>query len=103
MTKLKCSVCSCASNKDDYCCRPCIDVSGVGACCCSETNCSSYSEKSGGMSNSMNEYTNVNSTLDIKCTAEKCVHYDNGKCHSGLVNIVQGSNGTECASFQEKA
>ncbi len=101
MTKLKCNICDCASNKNNLCCRPYIDVGGTNACLCCETCCDSYVPKSNSPTNS-SDYSSPNAALEINCKAKNCVHNQSGKCHAGLVNIENGSNGIECASFVEK-
>ncbi|MEF9983613.1 MAG: DUF1540 domain-containing protein [Oscillospiraceae bacterium] len=101
MTKLNCNVCDCASNKENHCCRPSIDVEGTNACSCCETTCHSYEPNPSGATNSTS-FSNVNSTLDVSCHAQTCVHNNSGKCKAGSISIAQGTNGTECASFQSK-
>ena len=102
MTRLKCSVYECASNKNNLCCRPFIDIGGTNACKCEETCCDSYIPKSNSATNS-NDFTSPNAALEINCKAANCIHNQSGKCHAGLVNISTGADGVECASFQEKS
>ena len=102
MTRLKCNISDCVSNKDNLCCRPYIDVGGTNACSCGETCCDSYMKKTGNATNSA-DFSSPNAALEINCKAQNCVHNKSGKCHAGLVNISNGSNGTECASFKEKS
>ena len=46
-TDIQCDVCSCSYNKDCKCTAPSVDISGVSACTCKDTQCSTYDSKKG--------------------------------------------------------
>lgn len=103
MTQLKCNVATCASNKDNCCCRPAIKVQGRSAHECCDTRCESFTNKNHECSNSTH-FCECNTSLEVKCTAEKCVYNERGTCQAQDITIdgngAQIMSETECASFR---
>lgn len=101
MTKLVCSVDTCAHNSDHYCCKGKIQIEGERAEMASSTCCASFDEKKQGCKNS----TEIpDETLDVSCAAVKCMYNKNEMCHAGKIGIA-GSGArkmdqTECATFR---
>ncbi|MCI8326894.1 MAG: DUF1540 domain-containing protein [Lachnospiraceae bacterium] len=101
MTKLECSVKSCAYNEEPYCCKGDITVGGSEAKNTSETCCSSFQEKTRDCA--CNSVGQKSEDIEINCKAEKCVHNENCKCDANRIGIVGGvakeCKDTQCASF----
>ena len=104
MTQLKCNVATCASNKENCCCRPAIKVQGKSACKCCDTRCESFTNKTNECSNATH-FDNVNNSLEVKCTAENCVYNAGGACSAQDITIdghgAKEMSQTECASFRQ--
>ena len=70
MTKLVCSVDTCAHNSDHYCCKGKIQIEGERAEMASSTCCASFDEKKQGCKNS----TEIpDEALDVCTIKTKCV------------------------------
>lgn len=102
MTKLECHVTNCASNADDCCCRPDIQVDGACACGCEETCCASFQEKKESYGNAI-RHDVPNDALRIGCNAVNCVHNAAGECDADCICVEGCGAGcksqTECATF----
>ncbi len=101
MPELKCTVQTCAHNKNFYCNLDKIQVGGDKAKKAKETCCDSFVERKG------DSYSNVTGMAspksDIDCKAVECMYNTNCKCHAGKIS-VEGSSAckceqTECATF----
>lgn len=103
MTKLQCSVSSCANHKGDCCCRPDIRVGGSDACSCEETCCDSFRTKEEA-ANSVVRHDVPDENVDILCTAHNCSYNEDGCCHADHVSVggYQACNcgETECDTFR---
>jgi hypothetical protein len=102
MTKLVCSVSTCAHHCDNYCCKNSIDVDGKDASQKDSTCCASFQER--GKDCMKNASQTPNETMTISCDAEKCIHNENHVCKASKVGIA-GSGAkqkgqTECATFE---
>lgn len=110
MPELKCTVQTCAHNKQFLCDLEKIQVGGSNAKAALETCCDSFQErKSGEYSNSVSQsYGDVSGTASdrsaVDCKAKECMYNSDCECHAGKIS-VEGSNacqcqGTECATFK---
>lgn len=101
MTKLACSVDTCAYNDERMCCLKSIKVDGSKADTERDTCCSSFSRERQGCCNSSME---PNPEMRVACDAVNCVYNEEHVCSAGRINIAgSGANRmeeTECASFQ---
>ena len=100
MTRLKCSARNCMYNEDQLCSRNDIEIGGQNASRPNETQCESFQERRGSMTNSVGHACE---DTDVKCHATNCGFKENCKCHAEEIGIA-GSNActcgeTECASF----
>lgn len=113
MPELKCTVQTCAHNRNSYCGLERIQVGGNGASRAEETCCDSFQEKSAGVSNraaSAGAYTasagmagTASACSCVDCKAVQCQYNDNCQCTAGKIS-VEGSGAcrssqTECATF----
>lgn len=101
MTKLVCSVDTCAHNSDHYCCKNQIQVEGERAEMSSSTYCADFADKKNGCCNSTER---PEESLEVCCDATKCMYNKSQKCHAAKIGIA-GSNAkkmdqTECATFR---
>ena len=101
MTELRCTVQTCAHNKNQYCSLNAITVGGSTAKHSTETSCDSFKERKGdSFSNSTGE---ASPTSNIHCKAEECKFNNQCKCHAGKINVegrnACSTNETECATF----
>ncbi len=101
MPELRCTVQTCAHNKEFYCDLDKIQVGGDKAKRATETCCDSFVERKG------DSYSNVagqaSPTSKIDCEAVDCMYNDECQCHAGKIS-VEGSSAcqckeTECATF----
>ncbi len=103
MTELKCSVIHCASNRDNHCCRPEIQVDGRHAQDSCDTYCGSFSVIRGGMTSAA-DYSHINHSMPISCTAELCVYNRERTCEANAIKVGgSGANTesqTECRTFR---
>ncbi len=104
MTALKCDVIHCASNRDNCCCRPEIQVDGKHAQDCCETCCASFSAiRNEAPRNDAADYSCPNCRVPIGCTAENCRHNRDGHCSASEVHMrsreATTEAQTECATF----
>lgn len=101
MPELKCTVQTCAHNKDFYCDLEKISVGGNNAKRPDETSCDSFEErKSATYSNAVHEASPIS---EIDCKAVECQYNKQSKCHAGKIS-VEGSKATTnsqtaCATF----
>lgn len=101
MPELKCTVQTCAHNKDFYCNLDKISVGGKDAKHPDQTCCDSFEErKSATYSNAVREASPVS---EIDCKAVECQYNKSNKCHAGKIS-VEGSQAatnsqTACATF----
>lgn len=106
MTKLTCYVTTCASNQNECCCRPQIQVQGRNACKCGETECQSFQKKGKGEMSNAVQYASANTDCTIKCTAEHCIYNSSGDCTASQITIdgngAETRNETNCKTFREK-
>jgi len=107
VTNLQCSVMNCASNKDNFCCRPSIQVNGPCACGSEQTSCSSFSDATSSAENSTG-YAMPNTSLEISCDAANCAYNQEDKCGADQISVSpEGENPdtaskTECSSFKNR-
>ena len=102
MPELKCTVQTCAHNKNYYCAHDKIVVGGDSAKQAEETCCDSFEEKrDGAYSNVAGEASPVSG---IDCKATDCEYNNSCKCHAGKISIEGGDacrcEQTECATFR---
>ena len=109
MTKLQCSVCDCANNSNNCCCRPDIDVCGKSACGQEQTACSSFEQKEKGTAENSQGCSIPNQHLDIRCEAENCVYNEAGNCNAESIEVSGSAGGnastqsdTQCRTFKMK-
>ena len=105
MTRLTCSVSTCASHCDGYCCQHSIKVGSPCATMPEETLCESFTHKGKGEVSNATQYSIPNQHLDVYCTAENCAHYGKGNhCTAKDVVISGGTvnsmDSTCCTAFQ---
>ncbi|MDD5952616.1 MAG: DUF1540 domain-containing protein [Oscillospiraceae bacterium] len=105
MTNLKCSVENCANYKEHRCCLPNIEVRGEESDSRYETCCASFVSKQEGVTNVV-RHDDPNTELEIRCTAEKCVHHCHGdQCDANCVCVgtysydTQRIGETQCETF----
>ncbi|MBE6830264.1 DUF1540 domain-containing protein [Clostridium sp. KNHs216] len=107
MTNLHCDVMTCANNRDNFCCRPEIQVSGRQAQDSEETCCSSFLDATDGAQNSVG-CSLPNTALDIYCEAENCRFNSNERCDANEISVQSGNaqphsqSATACASFENR-
>ena len=102
MPVLDCSVKSCFYNQENKCSLDSIKVEGRSADYSDDTACGNYRLRAG------EQMTNAccgskKNTLDVSCSANKCVFNEGSKCKAEHIGSA-GSNAdtmddTECASF----
>lgn len=109
MTKLHCDVTNCASNKNNYCCRPDIMVGGPNACASQQTYCANFvdAQKCGASAQNAVDQKAPNPSLDVHCEVTKCVYNQQKSCNANQIDIRTTSvnNGqvkTECATFESR-
>lgn len=100
MTKLQCSVNSCSSFSNGYCCRPSIHVNGPTASASSQTCCQSFTDNKNQMTSGV-QYNTPNQSLNISCDAHNCTYNQNNQCSASSVCISSNFSGTECTSFKQ--
>lgn len=107
MTDLKCSVTNCYYNKEKLCCLDSIKVDGTTAEVSDETACASFKDKQGNtFSNSCSCGSSPNHSINIECTAEKCVYNNACRCTASEID-VKGDKActcydTKCSTFKMK-
>lgn len=107
MTNLHCDVMTCANNRDSFCCRPEIQVSGRQARGSEETCCSSFLDATDSAQNAIG-CSLPNTALDIYCEAENCRFNLNERCGAHEISVQSGNvqphtqSATECASFENR-
>lgn len=106
MTKLGCSVTSCAYNQSQCCCLPKIQVHGTHAENSHETCCHSYCTKSDAAAqNSAFQFTVPDTSLEVACTARNCQYNENNRCHAEQIDIsgkgASCKTDTECTTFHD--
>lgn len=103
MAELCCKVTNCTYNKDKYCCKGDILVSGTNARESGATCCASFAQKK---SDNYNSATNHPSqVISIDCEAINCEYNSDYKCKAKKVDILGNgalnSAGTSCGTFKE--
>lgn len=110
MTELQCGVENCTYNTRLLCCLPQIEVGGPCACGSDQTYCSSFVDSKEAASNAT-AYDQPNPTLDVRCNAKNCVHYEeNDRCSAESIEVnlcapnstMQGEGQTMCNTFRMK-
>lgn len=101
MPELKCSVQTCAHNKNEYCALDTIEVGGEKAKYPEETCCHSFVERLGNPYSNSSAYASPQ--CSIYCKADNCMYNDHCRCDAGKIT-VKGSGAcqckdTECATF----
>ena len=101
MPDLRCTVQSCAHNRDFYCELDKIQVGGDRAKRAAETCCDSFVERKGeSYSNAARE---ASPKCSIDCEAVECMYNDECQCHAGKISVEGGGacqcKETECATF----
>lgn len=100
MPSLNCNACTCSHNKNQACCLNGIAVGGRAATKDSSTNCISFEENNGAMTNFSQEPV---LRMDIGCEAVNCVHNHSCTCQADQVSIngdyASNSQETQCSSF----
>ncbi len=105
MTKLECTVSTCASNRNNGCCREDIKVKGGCACRCNETRCGSFYEQD-GFASGIVPHESAEPETQVLCEVYSCFYHDNGVCSAERIT-VEGCNAgctkdTMCASFVKR-
>lgn len=103
MTKLNCSVTSCAYNDEKLCCLDNIKVEGTTADISDSTACASFEERrNSGYSNSYGS-REPRYRLSIECMAEKCVYNRAFRCSADHIDVAgdgaKDFDETRCATF----
>ncbi|QEY33611.1 DUF1540 domain-containing protein [Caproiciproducens galactitolivorans] len=107
MTYLSCDVMNCINNKDRYCCRPDIQVSGRSANDPRQTSCASFSDATDSAQNAVGTVL-PNTSLEIYCEAENCKYNHEERCSAEHINIDAESeiphsqSYTQCGTFESK-
>ena len=105
MAELTCSVNTCASHNDGYCCRNSIKIDGRSAMMKDQTFCGSFQEKNSGAVNAACGST-PNPHMEIRCSASHCTHNQSGHCSAENVTVSGGSatvmTDTTCDSFEAR-
>jgi hypothetical protein len=107
MTNLSCNVMNCANNKDQYCCRPEIQVGGQNANHSQQTCCASFSDATESTQNAVGCVL-PNTSLEISCEAGNCKYNNNDKCCADQISIngeeenPHSQSYTQCATFAKK-
>jgi len=106
MAELQCRVENCSYNKETYCCKGDIMVSGMNATCDRETCCDSFSQRREGHDSYSNSAYQPSKMISIDCDAVKCIYNASYKCVADHVDIkgcgAADSRETACATFAEK-
>ncbi|XOQ44808.1 MAG: DUF1540 domain-containing protein [Clostridium sp.] len=109
MTNLHCDVTNCASNKNNYCCRPDIMVGGPNANVSAQTYCANFVEAKncGTSGQNMIDQKSPNPSLNVHCEVTKCVYNEQRACNAKHIDIrtTRVNNGqvkTECATFESR-
>ncbi len=102
MPELKCTVETCAHNKQCCCELNRISVDGKKAMASRDTCCNSFKDQS--TSNQTSSQKSASLNADIACQATNCTYNTECVCHCTDVE-VQGSNAcscmdTQCGSFK---
>ena len=108
MTRLQCSVTSCANCVQGKCALPKIRVDGPGACTCRQTCCCSFEEKTDSACSAVSQLHEVpDRGVHISCRAAHCRYNEGGQCAANRVEIWSGagdctcvSSETECCTFE---
>lgn len=102
MPELKCTVQTCAHNKDDYCALDRIVVGGNAARKAEETCCDSFVERTGTAASNSVGHASAYSSVD--CQAMDCMYNDKCACRAGKISVEGGNacqcKDTECATFK---
>jgi len=104
MTELKCSVSSCASNKDHLCVLHNIHVEGRTASSADETACGSYQTRLSAPTNAL-EGVSPASETEVRCAATDCRYNQGEHCRAGSIYVQGGGyhgSGTRCDTFKAK-
>jgi len=105
MTRLACTVTTCASYKDNGCCREDIKVKGGAACKCSETRCGSFYEQD-GFASSIVPHESAEPETKVLCDVHSCFFHENGLCSAERITVegdgAKNTKDTMCASFRMK-
>lgn len=104
MPELKCSVHTCAHNKQNYCDLDSIEVKGASASHMDETSCASFVEKKG--CTTCNSAKEAKPVTNVSCKATQCTYNEGCKCQAGKIQ-VDGSKAcrcdeTVCATFEAR-
>lgn len=107
MTDLQCDVRNCANNKDCYCCRPDITVSGPRAGESDQTYCASFIDHEADAPSNAVYDEKPNPRMDIRCDVGQCTYNDERYCNADHIDIKttkvnSGQIKTECATFENR-
>ena len=104
MTRISCDVTKCEYNKDGGCKLNKIEVGSRDARMSDETMCESYVPEGSGAKNSCTCRSDACDISEIKCSAERCMYNDDGKCEAKNIEISPckkcGCGETECNTFK---
>lgn len=107
MTGLKCNVTTCASNAQNQCCRPDIQIVGTNAKERGETSCSSFQTKGAAQNNAI-RHDVPNAALQVNCNVFTCAHYSDGRCAASSICVdsenhdAKDKEQTLCETFRKK-
>lgn len=101
MPKLICDVRNCSNNKENYCTLTGIQVDGTGATNVEGTCCADFTGSEYAASNQTHQ---VQTAVDIECTAGGCIYNACKKCTASEVamsgaSTATCSHDTQCGSF----
>lgn len=106
MADLKCTVETCAYNKECLCSKGDIMVGGKNAKDCEETCCESFAQRRADNDSYTSSLNHPTRTISIDCEATRCMYNNNYKCVAEHVDIRGGDacecRETACATFKEK-
>lgn len=101
MPELKCTVQTCAHNRQYLCALDQINVGGSEATSARETRCDSFQERNG--SSITNAVKEASEMTRIDCKATECQYNKDCACSAGKISVEGGNacqcDGTECATF----
>lgn len=105
MAKLSCGALNCSYNKDRYCSKGDIMVSGKHANVSNDTSCDSFHRRMSTESYS-NAIIHPSEVISIDCEVDKCLYNDKYRCTAKHVDI-KGKNAdvsteTNCDTFKQK-
>lgn len=102
MPRLRCSVRTCLHHSYDYCCMGAISVDGKRANTAQETNCNTFCDNNGQMTNAAIDM-DPNIDVSITCAVTQCAYNHYSACTAPEIQVsghyANDARQTECSSF----